>query len=32
MSTWLKIILAILNLGACWNGAQSTHTNRCNIF
>lgn len=31
MSAWLRIILAVLNLGGCWQG-NGAHTNRCTIY
>lgn len=31
MSTWLALIIALLNRGACWMGHGAT-TNRCNLY
>jgi hypothetical protein len=32
--TWLSIILAMLNRGACWQdaGHTTTHTTRCTLY
>jgi hypothetical protein len=32
MDAWIKIILALLNRGACWAGTTTTHTTRCTLY